>query len=183
MKNGRIRNITAAALGVALISASAQICIPLTVPITLQTLAVFTICAVYQPPVGIFSVMAYMLAGALGVPVFAAFSGGVSVFLSPTGGYIIGFLLVAVVIQTSVRLFGRGVPVLSVSMVVGLLLCYLFGSVWYCNVYAGGGIGIIAVMKICVFPFIPFDIIKIAVAVILSKKIYPIYARTMHISE
>ena len=83
------------AMFVAIITVCAQIQIPMTVPFTLQTLGIFMAAAMLGWKRGLISVAVYVLLGAIGVPVFAGFSGGIGVLGGPTGGYIIGFLFTA----------------------------------------------------------------------------------------
>lgn len=74
---------------------------------------------------GLISVAVYVLLGAIGVPVFAGFSGGIGVLGGPTGGYIIGFLFTALIVGLMTDFLGRKLWVLAVSMVAGLAVCYL----------------------------------------------------------
>ena len=73
------------------------ISIPMAVPFTLQTFGVFMAVGILGGKRGTFAVLIYIILGAIGVPVFAGFSGGIGVLLSSTGGYIIGFLFSALV--------------------------------------------------------------------------------------
>ena len=89
------REIAYIGLGAALIAVCAWISIPLPqpmVPFTLQTFAVCLVCAVFGRKLGLWTVVVYILLGAVGVPVFSGFRGGVGVLLGTTGGYIIGFV-------------------------------------------------------------------------------------------
>ncbi|MCD7754491.1 MAG: biotin transporter BioY [Clostridiales bacterium] len=130
---------------------------------------------------GTLAVLVYILLGAIGLPVFAGFSGGMGSLLGSSGGYIIGFLFSALVMWGMEALFhlpaaggseaGKGLVtkrngVLVLSMVLGLLVCYLFGTVWFMAVYtsANGAVALMTVLGWCVFPFIPFDLLKIALA-------------------
>ena len=74
------------------------------------------------------SVFVYILLGAVGLPVFSAFSGGLGFLLGPTGGYIIGFLFTAFVVGFITEKLGKTVGVLALSMTIGILLCYAFGK-------------------------------------------------------
>ena len=77
----------------------------------------------------------YLLLGAVGLPVFAGFHGGLGAFLGATGGYLVGFLFTALTMWGAERWLGKSAPVFLGSAVVGQILCYLFGSVWYYAVY------------------------------------------------
>ena len=149
------------------------ISIPLTVPITLQTFAVFLAAGVLGGKRGTVAVLIYILLGAVGIPVFSGFSGGIGILLGNTGGYIIGFLFSALAMWLFEKMFGRKIWVLAVSMVVGLLICYAFGTVWFMVVYAksSGAVGLATVLGWCVIPFIIPDLVKIALALSLSKQL------------
>ena len=118
-------------------------------------------------------VLIYILLGAVGIPVFAGFSGGIGVLLGNTGGYIIGFLFSALLMWLIEKLFGRKTWVLGISMVLGLIVCYAIGTVWFMVVYAqnSGAVGLATVLGWCVIPFIIPDLVKIALALTLSKRL------------
>lgn len=155
-----------------IIAICSWISVPATVPFTLQTFGVFVTVGVLGGKRGSLSVLVYLLLGVIGVPVFAGFSGGLGVLLGSTGGYIIGFLFSALIMWGMEMLFGKSNVVLVVSMIVGLLVCYLFGTVWFMSVYARttGPIGVMTALGWCVFPHIIPDGIKIVLAMILCKR-------------
>ena len=156
-----------------LIAICSWISIPMTVPFTLQTFAVFLAVGVLGGKRGSLAVLVYILLGAVGIPVFAGFSGGIGVLLGNTGGYIVGFLFSALVMWLIERFCGRKTWVLGVSMVVGLIVCYAIGTVWFMVVYAqnAGAVGLATVLGWCVIPFIIPDLVKIALALALSKRL------------
>ena len=88
-----------------------------------------------------------------------------------TGGYIVGFLVSALLMWAMEALFGSKKWVLPVSMVVGLIACYAFGTAWFMVVYTSskGAITLGAVLGMCVIPYIIPDAVKIAVALLLTK--------------
>lgn len=155
----------------ALIAVCSWISIPTTVPFTLQTFAVFLAVGLLGGKRGTIAVLIYILLGAVGLPVFAGFKGGIASLLGLTGGYIIGFLLSALLMWLFEKLLGRKLWVLAVSMVLGLIICYAFGTAWFMVVYAKNNnpIGLTAVLGMCVIPFIIPDLIKIALALFLTK--------------
>mgnify|MGYP000198316416 FL=1 len=104
---------------------------------------------------------------------FANFSGGIGVLAGPTGGYIIGFLFSALLMWAMEKLPGKKSVMQIVSMIAGLIVCYAFGTVWFVIVYGrmNGPIGFTAALASCVVPFIIPDIIKIALAYVLSRKL------------
>ncbi len=147
------------------------ISIPTEVPYTLQTFAVFLAVGVLGGKRGTTAVLVYILLGAVGVPVFAGFTGGLGILLNNTGGYIIGFLFSALLMWLMEDLLGRRLWVLAVSMVLGLAVCYTFGTAWFLMVYArnSGGIGLGAALGWCVIPYILPDLVKIALALTLTR--------------
>lgn len=149
------------------------ISIPAAVPFTLQTFGVFIAVGVLGGKRGSLSVLVFILLGAIGIPVFANFSGGIGVLAGPTGGYIIGFLFSALLMWAMEKLPGKKSVMQIVSMIEGLIVCYAFGTVWFVIVYGrmNGPIGFTAALASCVVPFIIPDIIKIALAYVLSRKL------------
>lgn len=175
MKNKfKAREISYIALGTALICACAWISIPFTVPITMQSFAVCLLAALLGLRGGLWAVSLYILLGAAGLPVFSLFRGGLGVLFGAGGGYIFGFLLLAASVGYASERFGRGMRVLMVSMSVGTLLCYVLGSLWYALVYAQGSASIKSILGLYVLPFVFPDAVKIFLAALISRRIYPI---------
>ena len=154
-----------------LITICSWISIPTAIPFSLQTFAVFLAVAILGGKRGTLSVAIYVLLGAIGVPVFAEFTGGIGIILGNTGGYIIGFIFSALVMWLMESLFGRKLWVQGISMVLGLIACYAFGTAWFMFVYmrATGAVGLSTVLGWCVVPFIIPDAVKIALALMLSS--------------
>ena len=174
-KKSVILDMVYVAVFTAIISVLAQISVPLgvIVPFTLQTLGMFLAGAMLGWKRGTLSVILYVLLGAVGLPVFAGFSGGVSVLFGPTGGYIIGFIFTALVVGFMTDKLGRKLWVLAVSMVIGLLLCYIFGTAWFIILYnmQGKVMDLITALGYCVFPFLIADGLKIIVAAVLVNRL------------
>lgn len=165
------------AMFAAILTICSWISIPSAVPFTLQTFGVFLAVGVLGGKRGTLTVLIYILMGMIGVPVFAGFSGGIGCLLGSTGGYIIGFLLSALLMWLLESLFGKKKWVLIYSMVLGLLVCYLFGTIWFMVVYARntGAIGMWTALTWCVIPYIIPDGIKITFAYVLSVSLKRIY--------
>ncbi|MCI2056481.1 MAG: biotin transporter BioY [Oscillibacter sp.] len=159
------------ALGAVLIAVCAWISIPTTVPFTMQTFAIFTVVGLLGGRRGSWSVVVYLLMGAVGLPVFSNFQGGLGWMLGATGGYLIGFLGSALVYWLVTKLLGTKVPAMALGMVLGLLTCYIFGTAWFLVVYArtSGSIGLGTALGWCVIPFIVPDLLKIALALGVTK--------------
>ena len=143
------------------------------VPFTLQTFGVFVTIGILGGKRGSMAVLIYILLGAIGIPVFSGFKGGLGSLLGTTGGYIIGFLGSALVMWLIERLASRSFFVDLVSMLAGLLVCYAFGTAWFIVLYsrANGAVSLMTVLGWCVIPFIIPDLIKIALALLLSSRI------------
>ena len=169
----RTRDLTAIAACAALMAVCAWIAVPTQPPFTLQTLGVFLAVGVLGGRRGTAAVGLYLLMGAVGLPVFAGFGGGLGVLLGTTGGYILGFLCSALLMWAMERLLGTRPLALLLSMALGLLVCYAFGTAWYMAVYArtSGPIGLAGALGACVAPFIIPDLCKIAVALTLSLRL------------
>ena len=177
MENTRTRTKTLdmvyIAIGVALITVCSWITIPMTIPFTLQTFAVFAVLMILGGERGLIATLVYVLMGAIGIPVFSGFAGGIGVVLGNTGGYIIGFIFIGLIYIALTRVFGRKLIVEIISLVLGLIACYAFGTGWFMYVYMRntGSVGLLTVLSWCVFPFIIPDLAKMAIAVILSKRV------------
>lgn len=173
MAKQRTRNLAYIALFAVLMAVCSWISIPTMIPFTLQTFAVFLAVGVLGGKRGTLAVLVYILLGAVGVPVFAGFQGGLGILLGNTGGYIIGFLFTALVMWLMEALLGRKLWVLAVSMVLGLIVCYAFGTAWFMVVYArnSGAVGLGTALGWCVIPYIIPDLVKVALALLLSRKL------------
>ena len=172
MKKVNVQDLAYTALGVALMTVCSWIQIPMTIPFTMQTFAVVAVAGLLGPWRGLTAMAVYMLLGVVGVPVFAGFHSGIGVLLSATGGYILGFLFTALITGLLIRKFGRSVLSLVLSMVAGLAVCYLFGTLWFCYVYATGySLG--AAVMMCVVPYLLPEVVKIALAVLVIRRVGP----------
>ena len=169
----KIRDMSYFGVFAAIIAVCSWISIPASVPFTLQTMGVFLAVGLFGGRRGVLAVLTYILLGAVGLPVFAGFSGGAGVLLGTTGGYILGFLFSALLMWGMEKALGRSKTALAISMAAGLLVCYAFGTAWFMMVYArtSGAIGLTTVLGWCVIPFVIPDLIKIAVALLLTNRL------------
>lgn len=173
-KKSATYNICITAMFVAVITVCAWISIPIgDIPVTLQTLAVCLAAGLLGMKRGVIAVFVYIILGLIGVPVFAKF-GATASLIGPTGGYIVGFLATALIVGfASTRTGGKKnaarIAVLALSMVIGIAVCYAFGTAWFLIFKAIGNnsVGLIYALSACVVPYIPFDIVKIVIAVAL----------------
>lgn len=153
------------------IAVCSWISIPAAVPFTLQTFAVFLAVILLGGKRGTLAVLVYILLGAMGIPVFAGFRGGIGVLFNNTGGYIAGFLCSALIMWAAERLFGRKLWVQAASMILGLMACYAVGTAWFMLVYIRntGAVGVMTVLGWCVIPFLIPDVVKIMLALMLGN--------------
>lgn len=172
--NSKALTLTYIALSAALIAVCSWISIPTIVPFTLQTFAVCLISALLGAKRGTLAVIVYICLGAVGFPVFANFSGGLGSLFGTTGGYIFGFIFTALIVGAAVQKLGHKLYVIALSMLIGIAVCYAFGTAWFMFVYTSqtGAVGLVTVLGWCVFPFIIPDLIKIAVATILVNRLH-----------
>lgn len=171
----RTYHLATSGLVAALLCASAWIAIPVgAVPVTLQVFVVLLAALLLPPAWAGAALGAYLLLGAIGAPVFSAGQGGLGVLAGPTGGYLIGFLVAAVagslVRSVALRVLpSRAAPMADVSAaVVAILAIYVIGT-W--RLAAVTGMGPAAAATVGVLPFIGFDAIKAAAAIIAATAI------------
>ena len=168
-----VRDMTYIALFAVVMAICSWISVPSVVPFTLQTFGVFLAVGVLGGKRGTLAVLIYILLGCVGLPVFAGFSGGIGILLGSTGGYIVGFLFTALTMWAMERLPGNPILVSVASMVLGLAVCYAFGTVWFVVVYAQktGPVGFWTALGWCVFPYIIPDLVKMVLALVLRKRL------------
>ena len=164
------------ALFAVLMAVCAWITIPLPKPLvqfTMQTFAMFMALATLGGRRGLYAMVVYLLLGAVGVPVFSGFRGGIGVLLDTTGGYIIGFVAAALVYWLLTVRLGDSLPVKAIACVLGLAVCYAFGTAWFLVLYARttGPIGVTTALGWCVIPYIIPDLLKLALALLLSGRV------------
>jgi biotin transport system substrate-specific component len=176
-----IYDLVLISVSAALITICSWISIPLgPVPFTLQTLGILAVMLTIGGRRGTIAILVYLALGAVGVPVFAGFKGGIMSFIGPTGGFLIGFVFGALVYWLLEKLFLKKLmtsPVKTwISGMLGFLVfevvMYIVGVIWFMTVYAAqtGPVGLATVMTWCVIPFIIPDIVKMAVAVLIGER-------------
>ena len=148
-------------IGSLLLATSAQFKIPLyPVPVTGQTLVVLLIGMVYGPRLGGVTIAAYLLQGFIGLPVFAGGAFGIATLIGPTGGYLGGFLIAAIVMGVlAERGMGRGIVSTIIAMMIGNVIIYVAGASWLAS-FTGAEKALTA----GVLPFLYGDVLKLAVA-------------------
>ena len=163
---GVVRSAILVLLGTALLTLSAKVNLPLPyVPMTLQTLTVLVIGAVYGWRLGSLTVMAYLAEGAIGLPVFAGPVGGLAPLFGPTAGYLFGFVAAAFITGwLSERGWDRNVALLFVAMGLGHAIILALGFAWLA---LGMKLGFEKAWLVGIAPFIAASLVKNALGAAL----------------
>lgn len=171
--------MTRVALMAAFTAVAAQIAIPLEpVPFTLQVLAVVLTGLLLGPRYGALAMAIYLLVGAIGVPVFAGFRGGLGILLGDTGGYLLAYPLAAALAGMAAN------TVVNAPRRRGLVVGFLWGSLALAVIYALGatwlsvlaGLSPSAALIAGVLPFVVFDLIKVGLANLVAVAVAPAIA-------
>ena len=174
------RDLTLIALFVALIAVMAQITIPLPpVPFTMQTFAIPLAGLVLGARRGAIAACLYLLLGALGAPVFSAFQGGFGVLIGPTGGYLLSFPLVALIVGLAAERAdkldtGKRYMWLAAGLLTGMVVLFTMGMLQLAFV---NQISIQAAFLGGVLPFLIPDLLKISLVLAIAPKIRQVLDR------
>ncbi len=145
-----------------------QISIPLpAIPLTMQVFAIALSGLILGKRLGFISIIIYVLLGAIGLPVFAQFSGGIGVILGPTGGFIIAFPIMAFIIGYFSEKY-KSTMGIAVGMLLSLVVSYIIGTLYFCMVAKSD---FITGLTLCVLPFVVADIIKLSLATIVGRSV------------
>ena len=135
------------------------------VPISLANFVICLTAWLLGPKFGTLSVAVYLCIGLIGVPVFSGYGAGLAKLAGPTGGYLVGYLLLALIGGLFIEK-SNGNPVVSgIGLVLGDAACYVLGTAWFvfqmqCELgYA---------LSVCVYPFIALDLAKIVVSCVVG---------------
>ncbi len=139
------------------------------VPVTLINFALYISIYALGKKLSTISLLIYLLLGAVGLPVFSNYRGGLSVLLGETGGFLVGFLLTSIVSGFLIDKFYKNKLISFLSLLLGLIIQYLFGTLYF--MFLTNTLSLFDILKICVFPFILLDTIKIIIAVFVGKKL------------
>lgn len=166
-------DLTYVALFAALIALCSWITIPAGIPFTMQTFAIFATLGILGGRRGTMAIGVYLLLGAVGLPVFSGFSGGLAPILGTTGGYLFGFLVMGITYWIMTSLLGTSAKAKLFTMLVCLVLMYVFGTLWFMLVYlrTTGPVGLSAVLGWCVVPFVIPDLLKLGLAMMLTHRV------------
>lgn len=164
----RIYCLSMIALMTAVICVLAPMSVPIgPVPISLTNLAIYLSLYLLGWKRGTAAYLVYILLGMVGMPVFSSFRGGVGHLLGPTGGYIIGFIPMALLAGLAISKSGNRIVQL-LGMAVGTVIAYAFATAWHC---VSTGSAVLPALALCVFPFIPFDLAKMAFVMLTGPMI------------
>ena len=139
------------------------------VPISLTNFAIFLAIFVLGMKSGTISFIIYLLLGAIGVPVFSSFRGGFQVLAGPTGGYLIGFIFLALIMGFALDHFDRKLVPTIIGMIIGMAVCYAFGTVWLAKLLS---LSFKEGLMMGVIPYLAGDAAKIIIAAIVGPKLY-----------
>lgn len=146
-----------------------SITIPISpVPISLTNLAVYFTVYVLGMKRGTISYLVYLFIGLVGLPVFSGFSGGAGKLFGPTGGYLIGFIFMALICGFFVEKWSSKLYLHFAGMVLGTIVCYLFGTIWLAF---QGNMDFYTALAAGVIPFLPGDLVKIIIALLAGPVI------------
>lgn len=171
--NNRTKDMVLISLFAVLMAICSWISIPTIVPFTLQTFAVFLAVSVLGGKRGTIVICVYLLLGIIGIPVFAGGTSGIGIILGNTGGYLIGWIFSGLVMWGMEKIWRRKTWALALSMLLGLIVCYVLGTIWFMVVYAKetGQIGIWTAIVWCVVPFVIPDLLKIGLVLAVNKRL------------
>lgn len=138
------------------------------VPLSLTNFMIFITVYVLGIRSAAFCVILYLILGAVGLPVFSSFSGGLGKLAGPTGGYLIGFIFLALIQGLFIRLFSGNTYAAIMGMILGMTVCYIFGTAWLAWQLEQS---FTASLAIGVLPYLPGDAAKIIAAAIAGPKL------------
>lgn len=173
-KGNRLFHMVLIALMTAVMSVLSPFSIPLPfspVPLSLTTFVLYLSLYITGPKYTFISCLLYLLLGLIGMPVFSGFSGGPGKLLGPTGGYLIGYLFIPLITalfpltKNIFKLTFRVRLIHGFTLVLGTFCCYLVGTFWLAY---QTDISCTGAFLSGVLPFIPGDICKIALALLLG---------------
>lgn len=170
--NAKIKNIVLISLFSAIIAVCAFISVPFAVPFTMQLFGVF--CALYLlgGKRGTLAILLYVFLGAVGLPVFSGFTGGIGRLLDATGGFIWGFLLSGIGFWVVTLVLKNRKHSKTIALFVSLSVCYLSGCLWFAFFSEAPFFESLKTAALtCIVPFIVPDVLKILLTVLLCRKV------------
>lgn len=168
--NSKVHTLTGCALMAAAMCALCPLSIPIgPVPVSLSILVIMLTVYLLGTRNAAISYIVYLLLGAVGMPVFSGFQGGLAKLAGPTGGYLIGFLPMLIISGLFIHKSKGNLLMSLLGMVIGVAVDYVFGTVWFvlmmkCDVGHA--------LAVCVYPFIAVDLAKIVVAALFGTVVH-----------
>ena len=150
------------------------------VPISLTVFTVFLSVCILGAWKGTLAYIVYLLIGLTGIPVLSNYTGGPEKLFGPTGGYLIGFIPMALISGFFIDRFRKIIGLQVTGMLLGLAVCYAFGTAWLAVM---AGMTFSAALKAGVLPFVPFDLIKIAVSVVIGRAVRTRLTPVLHLQQ
>ncbi len=174
--------LTVTGLSAAVLCMIAPFSVPLPfspVPLSLTNLVIFVSVYSLGMKIGTLSVLIYLSLGAAGLPVFSSFSGGLGKLAGPTGGYLVGFIFLALIQGCMLKYFAGKRSAAVAGMLLGMAVCYSFGTAWLSwqldqSFFASLSIGVL--------PYLPGDAVKIAAAAAVGPKLRQAIRRAQNYS-
>lgn len=183
-----VSDMTLTALMTAILCILCPFSVPIgPIPVTLGVFVVYLAAYTLGPWRAALASALYLLLGAIGLPVFSGYAGGIGKLLGPTGGYLVGYLPLALIAgffilraeritelsgeKSSQTALIAGISLQLAGLILGLFVCYLLGTVWFTMYKSADGMTFAQALGICVVPFLPFDAGKIVVALLAGNAI------------
>lgn len=168
----KTRTITTVGIFAALMCIISPFSVPIgPVPISLATLGVYIIASLFDWKKSTLIIIIYIVLGAIGVPVFSNAQGGFAVLIGPTGGYILGYILCALVESLLIKLMKDKPWSFPIAMIAGTVIIYVFGTAWflvYMNFIKSVEYSLVKALTVCVIPFLIGDSIKMVIASLIG---------------
>lgn len=165
-KRSSVYPLAMTAMMAALISAVSPFAIPIgPISLSLCTLMLYMTPYILGWRRGAVAVLIFILLGAAGIPVFTGFQGGIGKVLGPTGGYIAGYIPLVVITGLAVRFFSRNRILQFLGMIAATAVLYTLGTAWFCF---QADSDLTSALALCVYPFIPGDLIKMVFAMTMG---------------
>lgn len=169
----RTRSVVYCGMFTVFIAICSYISLPIVIPVTLQTFAIFLLLFLLGGKKGSICILIYLLLGACGLPVFHGMTGGIGILLGNTGGYLFGFLMIGLVYWLLTTLFHKQSRMKIPALICGLIGCYTIGTLWFAVFYVEDITtgSIFGILSTCVIPFLFPDFLKLVLALFVSSLI------------
>lgn len=170
-KNTNLYLMVTYAIVTALLCIFAPMSVPIgPIPVSLTNLVLYFAICILGTKGTLASYIVYLLLGLVGLPVFSGFQGGPAKLIGPTGGYLVGFIITILIAGIFFEKSSQKIkiPMTFLGMLLGTAAVYFFGTAWFviqmkCEIgYALG---------VCVFPFVPFDVAKMVIAIAVGMSV------------